>query len=243
NESIERTLHGQWRVELGGSVSASATYAHGERRVHYDPNAWLALVPMANVVPGSPTIGATVSAGGYLAQAGLTGFGPLANFPATPLTGNAAIFSPNNNIVPQSQYGSRDNVSELPGMRRFNLADRNRNRARASLDWQPSEPLSLQGTFEYDKDDYNHSIYGLRRSDSWSAGLDSTYAVNDRLFASAFYTHENLRSRTAGDGFGSNTNAAFVGRPGNTVVAGNCYDTVLAKNSNGKLDPCLNWTA
>src|SRR5256885_7141960 len=39
----------------------------------------------------------------------LTGWGPAAGFPATPLTGNAAIFSPNNNIVPQSLYGSRDN--------------------------------------------------------------------------------------------------------------------------------------
>ena len=243
SKSIERTMHAEWRADLFNSLTVRAGYGYSERRVHYDPNAWLALVPMANVIPGAPTVGATTSVYGYLTQTGLTGFGPLAGFPATPLTGNAAIFSPNNNIVPQSQYGSRDNVSELPGMRRFNLADRNRNRARASLDWQPSEPLSLQGTFEYDKDDYNHSIYGLRRSDSWSAGLDSTYAVNDRLFASAFYTHENLRSRTAGDGFGSNTNAAFVGRPGNTVVAGNCYDTVLAKNSNGKLDPCLNWTA
>src|SRR5207253_11222542 len=29
--------------------------------------------------------------------------------------------------------------------------------------------------------------------------------------------------------------------PGNTVVAGGCYATVLEKNHNGKIDPCLNW--
>jgi MtrB/PioB family decaheme-associated outer membrane protein len=243
NKSIDRTLHAEWRADLLDNLSARAGYGYSQRRVHYDPNAWLALVPMANVIPGAPTVGATTSVYGYLTQTGLTGFGPLAGFPSAPLTGNAAIFSPNNNIVPQSQYGSRDNVTELPGMRRFNLADRNRKRLRSSLDWEPSDRLSLQSTFEFDKDDYNHSIYGLQRADSWSAGLDGTYAVSDRLFASVFYTHENLRSRTAGDGFGSNTNAAFLGRAGNTVVAGSCYGTVLAKNSNGKLDPCLNWSA
>ena len=34
---------------------------------------------------------------------------------------------------------------------------------------------------------------------------------------------------------------AFVGRPGNTLVSGGCYATVLDKNRNGKIDPCLNW--
>jgi MtrB/PioB family decaheme-associated outer membrane protein len=242
NESIERTLHGQWRVELAGNVVASATYAHGERRVHYDPNAWLAFVPMANVIPGSPTVGATISVGTYLAQTGLTGFGPLAGFPAVPLTGNAAIFSPNNNIVPQSQYGSRDNVSELPGMRRFNLADRDRDKLRAAAEWQATERLGLQATFELNRDDYSHSQYGLLSARNWSAGFDADFALGERLSAAAYYTHEQQRSEVAGDGFGSNANAAFVGRAGNTAVSGGCFNTVTNKNLNGKIDPCLNWT-
>lgn len=243
NESIERTLHGQWRVELGGSLSASASYAHAERRVHYDPNAWLALVPMANVIPGAPTVGATQSVSAYLEQTGLTGFGPIVGFPAAPLTGNAAIFSPGNNIVPQSQYGSRDNVSELPGMRRFNLADRDRDKVRTAADWQATERLSLQGTFELNRDDYSHSQYGLRAARNWTAGLDADYALGERLSAAFFYTHEHQRSEVAGDGFGSNTNAAFVGRAGNTAVSGGCFTTVTEKNLNGKTDPCLNWSA
>src|SRR5205814_340003 len=134
------------------------------RAVDYNPNAWLALVPMANVVPGAPVVGATTSVYGYLTQTGLTGWGPAAGFPATPLTGNAAIFSPNNNIVPQSLYGSRDNVSELPGMRRFDMADRRRHKLRSSLDWQASERLSVQMEGEFNKDDYQHSVYGLLQS-------------------------------------------------------------------------------
>lgn len=243
NNMIERTAHTDWHMSVGEDISTNLSYSYAQRRVTYDPNAWLALVPMANVVPGAPTVGATTSVYGYLAQNGLTGFGPLAGFPATPLTGNAAIFSPNNNIVPQALYGSRDNVSEIPGMRRYDMANRNRNRVRSSLDWQATERLSAQGTVEFSDDTYAQSTYGLQRATNWAASLDTTYAVNDRLVASVFYTHEDQRARTAGDAYGSNSNAAFVGRAGNTLVTGGCYNTVLAKNENGKLDPCLNWAA
>ena len=240
---LERTLHADWHMSSLESVSTNVSYSYAQRRVTYDPNAWLALVPMANVVPGAPTTGATTSAYGYLTQTGLSGFGPLAGFPTTPLTGNAAIFSPNNNIVPQSLYGARDNVSELPGMRRFDMANRNRNRVRSSLDWQATERLSAQGTLELSDDNYNQSTYGLQRSTNWAASLDTTYALNERLVANFFYTHEDQRSRTAGDAYGSNSSTAFVGRAGDSLVTGGCFNTVLAKNENGKIDPCLNWAA
>jgi MtrB/PioB family decaheme-associated outer membrane protein len=243
NKVVERTLHADWHASPSESVSTNLSYSYGQRRVTYDPNAWLALVPMANVVPGAPIVGATTSVFGYLTQTGLTGFGPVASFPTTPLTGNAAIFSPNNNIVPQSLYGSRDNVSELPGMRRFDMANRDRKRLRASLDWQPSERLATQGVVEVSDDYFGQSTYGLQRATNWTASLDTTYTLGDRLAASLFYTHEDLRSKTAGDAYGSNSNAAFVGRAGNTIVAGGCFNTVLAKNENAKIDPCLNWSA
>jgi hypothetical protein len=240
-ESIERTFHGDWHAPLFQDVEARVSYGYSERRVRYDSNAWLALVPMAGVIPGAPIVGATTSAYGYLQQTGLTGFGPLLGYPATPLTGNAAIFSPNNNIVPQSLYGSRDNVSEIPGMRRFNLADRDRDKVRFSVDWQATDRLSLTNTAEYDRNDYLNSLYGLQKSTNWAVGLDGTYSLSDRLTTSVFYTHEDQRSRIAGDGFGSNTNVKFIGRAGNTLVDGSCYTTVKARNNNGKNDPCLRW--
>ena len=242
DDMVERTLHADWHASLEESVSAGINYSYAQRRVNYDSNAWLALVPMANVIPGAPTVGATTSVYGYLAQTGLTGWGPLSPFPTTPLTGNAAIFSPNNNIISQSLYGSRDNLGELPGMRRFDMANRDRNRVRASLDWQATERFSAQGTLELSDDQYDQSIYGLQRATNWAASLDTTYAVSERLVVNAFYTHEDQRSRTAGDAYGTASNTAFVGRAGNTVVAGGCFNTVLAKNENGKVDPWLNWT-
>src|SRR6267143_2612159 len=228
--SNESTLRAEWRANWPQEFSTRLAYAYSTRSVDYNSNAWLALVPMANVIPGAPVVGATTGVYGYLTQTGLTGWGPAAGFPATPLTGNAAIFSPNNNIVPQSLYGSRDNVSELPGLRRFNMADRRRGRLRSSLDWQATERLSLQGGLEYNRDEYEHSIYGLQEAKSWAVNLESSYTRNDDFDVPGCYTHEDQRSRTAGDGYGTNTNAAFVGRAGNTLVSGGCYATVLAKN-------------
>ena len=218
DKSNENSIRGEWRANWAESVSSRVSYVHSNRTVDYNNNAWLALVPMANVVPGAPIVGATTSAYGYLVQTGLTGFGPLAGFPSSPLTGNAAIFSPNNNIVPQALYGSRDNVSEIPGLARFNVADRRRDKARASLDWQATERLSLQAGAEYNKDEYAHSTFGLLEARGWAANLQASYAVDEDFELPVFYTHEEQRSLTAGDGFGSNTNAAFVGLPANTLV-------------------------
>ena len=240
--SNENTVRGEWRSNWTESLSSRISYARSNRTVDYNSNAWLALVPMADVIPGAPTAGATTSVYGYLTQTGLTGFGPLAGFPTTPLTGSAALYSPNNNIVPQSLYGSRDNVSEIPGLRRYNVADRRRDKARSSFDWQATERLSLQAAGEYTKDDYEHSTFGLLESRSWAVNLQLAYAIDEDFELPVFYSHEDFRTLTAGDGYGSNTNAASVGRAANTLVSGSCYNTVLLKNENGKLDPCLLWS-
>jgi MtrB/PioB family decaheme-associated outer membrane protein len=242
-QTKEDTLHLELRSRLSDELNSRIGYSNSQRSSNYNPNAWLALVPMANVTPGAPVTGANTSVYGYLAQTGLTGWGPIAGFPATPLTGQAAIFTPNNNIVTQSLYASRDNLAELPGMRRFNVADRSRDALRASMAWDASERLSFEAGADYNRDDYGSSVYGLQRAASWALNFDASLNVSDHLTTSFFYSHENLSSRNAGDGYGSNSNAAFVGRAGNTVVSGGCYGTVVLKNKNGKIDPCLNWWA
>ena len=145
--------------------------------------------------------------------------------------------------MPQSLYGSRDNLAELPGMRRFNVADRSRDTLRASLAWEASERLSFQAGADWNRDDYSRSVYGLQRAASWALNFDANLILSDSFTTGLFFSHENLSSRNAGDGYGSNTNAAFVGRAGNTLVSGGCFATVLLKNRNGKIDPCLNWAA
>ncbi len=235
----ENTLRAEWRANVVENLSGRLAYAYSERRVNYDENAFLALVPMANVVPAG---GATVSAYQYLQQTGLTGFGPVAGFPSSPLSGDAAIFSPNNNILPQALYGSRNNINEEVGMRRFNMADRNRNKLRGSVNWDASDNLSLQGGLDYNKDDYDNSVYGLKNAESWALNLEGSYAVSSDFAAQAFYTHEDIKSQSAGISYAANSSTAFVGQAGNTIVSGGCFATVLAKNSNAKIDSCSNWS-
>lgn len=240
-ETRESTARAEWRMNAIEDVSGKLLYAYSQRKVDYDENAWLALVPMANVVP---TGGATQSVLDFLNQSGLGGFGAVA--PWVPLQpGNLGIFFPNNSSLIQSFYGSRNDIHEIIGMRRFNMADRNRNKGRASVNWQASDKLSVQGGLDYNKDDYTHSVFGLKSAQSWALNLDGTFAVSDALSANVFYTYEDMRTRTAGASYSSGaiTNTATVGGvAGNTVVSGGCFATVLDKNENAKIDPCLNWS-
>jgi MtrB/PioB family decaheme-associated outer membrane protein len=241
----ENTVKFDWRGKLAPEFEAKLALAHGQRKVDYDENAFLALVPYANVVPTlGAGVGATTSAYQYMVANGLTGFGPNTGYVAE--TGQAAIFSPNGNIVPQALYGSRNNINELIGMRRFNMADRNRDKLRASLAWQANEKLNVQASADYLDDRYSHSVFGLKGSRGGSLNFEGTYQASEDLTASAFYTYEDRTTKSAGDAYGSNNNGlagnSFVGNAANTNVSPVvCYGTISDKNVNAKVDPCLKW--
>lgn len=244
----ENTLRAQWRAKLTDDLSAKLGYARSQRTVNYDENAFLALTPYANVVPTlGAGVGATQSAYAFMTANGLTGFGPLAGLPTTPLTGNAAIYTPNNNIIPQGLYGSRNNINELIGLRRFNMADRNRDKVRTSLNWQANEAFSLQASFDYDNDNYQNSVYGLQSAKGRTLNLEGAYDVSEDLSTSVFYTNEDKTSNNAGDAYGANApltaSNVFVGNAGNTAISPVvCYATIAGKVRDAKVDPCLQWS-
>lgn len=244
----ENTLRAQWRSKIGDDLDAKLGYARSQRTVNYDENAFLALVPYANVIPTlGAGVGATQSVYTFLTANGLSGFGPLAGLPTTALTGNAAIFTPNNNIVPQALYGSRNNINELIGMRRFNMADRNRDKLRTSLNWQANEAFSLQASYDFDRDDYQNSIYGLKGAQGRTLNLEGNYDVSENLSTAVFYSNEDKVSTSAGDAYGANapltaTNI-FVGNAGNVNISpAVCYATIAGKVRDAKVDPCLQWS-
>jgi MtrB/PioB family decaheme-associated outer membrane protein len=246
----ENTLRAEWRGRLVEDLTGKVGYAYSKRTVNYDENAFLAFLPYANVIPTTGTgAGATMSSYQWMVSKGLTGFGVLAGYGAT-AAGNDTIFGANNNVVPNALYGSRNVVSELIGMRRFNMADRNRDKWRTSLNWQATDKFSLQAGFDYDDDDYKNSVYGLTSSKAGTLNLDGTYAASEDFSATVFYTYEDKRSKSAGDAFGSNNNGtgnnATVSvnsiATGATTVSGGCYATVALKNQNAKIDPCLQWS-
>jgi hypothetical protein len=231
----ENTVRGEWRARFTEDLTGKVGYAYSRRTADYNVNAWLALAPMANVVPAG--VGATTSAYGYMLQSGLSGWGPIAGFPAVALTGNAAVFTPNNNIVTSALYGSRNQLAENPLMRRFNVADRNRDKFRSSLNWDVTEKLALYGGLDINQDDYRNSPLGLQNAKGWTLNVDGSYAFTSALGVSLFYTHEDQRSRQAGWNYVGNA-AAAAG-----TITGGCFATVAAKNLNNKIDPCNAWTA
>jgi hypothetical protein len=236
----ENTLRGEYRATMAETLNGRVSYAYSERRVDYNPNAWLALVPMAGQVPSG---GATTSVAAFLAQTGLGGFGPMA--PYVPLQpGNLGIFFPNNSALPQALYGSRNDIHELPGMERYYAADRNRDKVRSQVDWQATEKLSVTGTLDYNNDDYKNSVFGLQKSQAYVANLEGSLAIAPGASATAFYTYEDQKANSAGWSYsaGQLSNASNIGGvAGNTVVQGGCFATVFDRNVNAKIDPCLQW--
>ncbi|HYM35156.1 MAG TPA: MtrB/PioB family outer membrane beta-barrel protein, partial [Steroidobacteraceae bacterium] len=237
----ENTVRVDWRNNSFESINARIGYAHSKRTVNpYNENAFLALVPMANVSPTGATGGD--SAFSFMIANGWTGYGPVAGYAAT--TGNMNLFFPLNNALANATYANQNRISELIGMRRYNMADRNRDKVRSSLDWQASEQFSFQGSVDFNKDDFADSIYGLQSAKSWVANLDGTYAVVEGFTVTLFLTYEDQHSVSAGNTYTANSNAANVN--GFTALSGNSgcnsFTTIQQRNNNNKIDPCLNWS-
>ena len=247
----ENTLRAEWRTAVIENVTTRLGYGYSQRRVsNYNENAFLALVPFANVVPTAAGAGG-ISAYQAMLLSGLTGYGPISGynggvFPGTGLTAaQAAFFFPNNNALANTAYANNNRISELPGMRRYYVADRNRDKLRASVNWQANEQLALQGSLDYNKDNFENSTYGLLNGKSWTLNLDGTYAVNQDLSTSLFYTYEDQRSLQAGNSYTANNNGAAGNASVNgfTAISGGCFATIALRNVSNKVDPCLNWSS
>lgn len=240
----EDTLRAEWRARAWETLTARVSGAHSSRKVDYNEDAWLALVPPANWAPtGAANYNAAYgTAYSTLVALGLTGYGPISglNPLPTPLTA-AAFFFPNNNALPNALYGNQNRISELPGMRRYNMADRKRDKLRIAVDWQATEQFTLQAGLDLNRDDYAHSIFGLQQGKSYALNLDGSYALSDTGSLNAFVTHEDQRSRSAGNTYTANSTAANVN--GATAISGGCFATIAERNASNKVDPCLNWTA
>ena len=100
---------------------------------------------------------------------------------------------------------------------RFNSTDRNRNKVRAAVDWQPKDALDLSATLDYIKDNYDLGKnptpaekyaslstvsplnLGLDSARTWVLNLDGSLKVNEKLSVNAYYTYENKSSTLNGN--------------------------------------------
>jgi MtrB/PioB family decaheme-associated outer membrane protein len=240
NTAKEHTLRGEYQFNALDTLTGRLGVSRADRTVDYNENAFLALVPMANVSPTGAPGGST--AYGTLTGLGYSGYGPVLGLNPLPAAGTAAaFFFANNNALPNALYANQNRISELIGMRRYNMADRTRDKLRSALSWQASEAFTLQAGVDVNRDNYAHSVYGLQNARGWTGNLDASYAASETFTLGAYATLEDQRSRSAGNSYTANSTAVNVN--GFTAISGGCYSTIALRNASNKIDPCLDWTA
>ena len=88
--------------------------------------------------------------------------------------------------------------AENPLMRKFNLADRDRQRVTAELDLMPTDALGITLSYYTTDDEYGESVLGLQDSEERSFNIDANYALSKETTLYAFFSDETIDARMAG---------------------------------------------
>ena len=99
------------------------------------------------------------------------------------------------------------NEPQVDQINPIHLADRDRNKLRAMVDWAPSQPLTLTFSFDYARDEYGHSDarpYGLIDGSAMLFSVDASYVISERWSLNAWYTRDRTEATQRGqrDGTG-----------------------------------------
>jgi len=79
-----------------------------------------------------------------------------------------------------------------PLMRKFNMADRNRDRVLVEFDYMPIESLGINLGYAQAKSKYEKSILGLQESNDESYSVNLNYAIGTKVNVYAFYNLDVL---------------------------------------------------
>ena len=161
-----------------------------------------------------------------------------------------AFMGYNGGIASATYYANGETLQQDPNQQRAYVGDRDRNKVRASTNWQVNDKLSLTTGVDYNRDQYTNSSIGLQKASSFALNLDSMFAFNDKVSAGAYYTYGTQNQNMSFNNFG--TNAAVLDAVATTggslatsaagSVTGGCYDNVIAKSNNAKIDACNAWS-
>lgn len=95
-----------------------------------------------------------------------------------------------------SEYNTLPN--ENPAMRKYNMADRDRKKYGASIDFMATEKLFLSARADYNIDEYNNSTIGLTEATQPVYTLDFSYQPAHNITTYGYYTYETIESSQAG---------------------------------------------
>ena len=95
-----------------------------------------------------------------------------------------------------SEYNTLPN--ENPAMRKYNLADRDRTKVGALIDYMATEKLFLSARADYNKDDYTNTVIGLTEAIQPVYTVDFSYQPRHDITTYGYYTYENIQSSQNG---------------------------------------------
>ncbi len=96
-------------------------------------------------------------------------------------------------------------VMDNPLLRKFNMADRDRNRYIVEFDYMVSQALGVNLGYSQAKSEYKESIYGLQQSNDQNYSINLNYALGDKVNVYAWYNMDTIVSdiaNTSGGGTG-----------------------------------------
>jgi predicted porin len=85
-----------------------------------------------------------------------------------------------------------------PLLRKYTLADRDRDQAGLLLNYAPAHNLNIGFSADLVEDDYTDSDLGLTDADSHNYNLDVSYFPAQDIRLNAFYSHDRIESRQRG---------------------------------------------
>jgi MtrB/PioB family decaheme-associated outer membrane protein len=101
------------------------------------------------------------------------------------------------------QQGNYDRA-ENPLMRKFNMANRDRDRYTIEVDLAPTERMGINLSLYSTKDDYSESVVGLTAGEETALSIDLNYLFSNGMNVYAFFTDETITSEMSGaDGDGA----------------------------------------
>jgi MtrB/PioB family decaheme-associated outer membrane protein len=111
-------------------------------------------------------------------------------------TGNAPLI---NSFLP-GQVGA-DEYENHPLLRKYYLADRDRDEARLRADFAPAPVINLGFAASYAKDDYDDSYFGLNRAQVESVSVDAGWYPRENVSLTGFYTREDYDAEQSARSF------------------------------------------
>lgn len=125
-------------------------------------------------------------------------------------------------------------VAQLPFLRKYDEANRDRDTIQFLATVYPIEPLTITGHVLYGKDDFIESPFGLLDDKRSLYAIDADFALTDRLNLYAFYSFEKFKNRQKARQWTPTTGCIIDG----DTTAGECTDPFTAVTG---IDSPSNW--